>query len=155
MSAGDADRGDHAALLDQLAALHTRGHSPARWPEPVRSPVRLPVRWDHGQLSDTAAAAPTLAEALTVSEPDPATVLEALVHLVADTLGITPEEVDVDRSPIDLGLSSVAMIGLRDLFHEAHPALSTFGVRLLFDPTVTLTQLSEAILDHCHGVPVG
>lgn len=155
VSAGDADRGDHAALLDQLAALHTRGHSPARWPEPVRSPVRLPVRWDHGQLSDTAAAAPTLAEALTVSEPDPATVLEALVHLVADTLGITPEEVDVDRSPIDLGLSSVAMIGLRDLFHEAHPALSTFGVRLLFDPTVTLTQLSEAILDHCHGVPVG
>src|SRR5690606_13086190 len=72
VAAGDADRDDQAALLDQLAALHTRGHSPARWPEPVRSPVRLPVRWDHGQLSGTTAAAPTLAQTLAEPDPDPA-----------------------------------------------------------------------------------
>ena len=155
VAAGDADRGDHAALLDQLAALHTRGHSPARWPEPVRSPVRLPVRWDHGQLSDAAAAVPTLAEALTASEPDPAAVTDALRYLLADTLGTAPEEVDVECSPVDLGLTSVAAIGLRDTVRDSHPALSSFGVRLLFDPTVTLTRLAEAIVGHCHGVPAG
>ncbi|TDQ54398.1 type I polyketide synthase [Actinorugispora endophytica] len=136
---GGAD--DHAALLTQLAALHTAGHTPARWPEPRRAPVRLPVFWER-EKAPSSADRPSLAAVLADGPGDAAATAEALARLAADALATTPDALPRDVPLIDLGLSSVAVIGLRDVLRAAHPALAALNVRTLLDPGTTLNHLA-------------
>ncbi|TDQ53029.1 type I polyketide synthase [Actinorugispora endophytica] len=148
IAAGDTGTDDHAALLTQLAALYTAGHTPARWPEPRRAPVRLPVFWDRGR-AHTAVVRPDLAAVLARDPDDSGGVLDALAQLVADTLSTTPDAIDPDLSMGMLGTTSVAVIGLRDAIQAAHPALDSFPVRMLLDLDTSLHQVAATISDRC------
>lgn len=144
IAAGDGGRDDHAALLDQLAALHTNGRTPTRWPEPHSTPVRLPVFWKHASAAQTAnAAPPTLAEVLTASTAQRA--IPVVAALLSDTLAIPVENIDPEAALVDLGLTSVTVIGLRDALRAAHPALARLPVRALLAETTTVAGLTQVL----------
>lgn len=150
VAAGErASHDDHAALLRQLAALHTLGRSPTRWPEPRRAPIRLPVAWTRRSHQEPGAGAerPDLAAVLADTASTPAAIAKSLTRLVADTLATTPDALPANASLVELGVSSVAVIGLRAALRAAHPALADVDVRTLLAPGTTLDLLTRLIDD--------
>ncbi|WP_158562749.1 type I polyketide synthase [Marinitenerispora sediminis] len=145
IGAATSEQSDQVALLHQFAALHTTGHRPERWPAPAHvPPVVLPVVWqrtEEGALEEEADLPAVLAE----DRPDPDAVRLALVRLVADTVGTSADTVDSTEPLHLLGVTSVAVIGLRDAIRSAHPSLASFPVRLLMDSDTDLATVTDTV----------
>ncbi|GLU47176.1 type I polyketide synthase [Nocardiopsis ansamitocini] len=153
VAAGDTERDDHAALMTQFGMLYTTGHTPVQWPQPFAAPVRLPVTWDRGRHHDSVSI-PGLDDVLAEDNPDQEAVITALTRLVAQVLGAEPDQIDPERSLIELGLTSVAVIGLRDAIRAAHPGLAGFGVGALLDPGTSLASVAKLVSEYSSTVAV-
>ncbi|MFC7329686.1 type I polyketide synthase [Marinactinospora rubrisoli] len=145
IGAATSGQPDHEAMLHQLAQLHTTGRPPERWlTAAATAPVALPVVWQRG-TEDAPEQTADLPAVLADDRPDPDAVRLALVRLVADTVGSPAEAVDSSEPLHLLGVTSVAVIGLRDAIRSAHPSLAAFPVHVLMDTATDLATVTDTV----------
>lgn len=137
----DGEAGEYHALLAQAGEVYTLGPVPRGVAPSDLPPAELsPMTWDRAGAERRRAALPDLSaelEAAATEEERVRVVTSALSAIVADVLRREPEQVATTERFEDLGLSSIALMEVRNRVQTAHPELARVtAADLLSHPTI-------------------
>ncbi|GAB3209237.1 hypothetical protein GCM10027294_22820 [Marinactinospora endophytica] len=155
VSAGRADGDEVEQTLVAAAELSLYGHTPAGTVTEDLPPVPLPpVAWDRGQATGVWSETSRDHAALLAQAEGPRerrqVLMDLLREIAGDILRRDPAEIPLDEEIGFLGISSVALIQVRDRLREVHPGLASLPVAVIYtDPTIA--ELAERIDGHLEG----
>ncbi|MGI5121914.1 type I polyketide synthase [Marinactinospora thermotolerans] len=149
--AGLPERDETGELLAAVARLSTHGHIASGLVPSGLTPVALPAAaWDRGPGSEPHAA-PTELGSLLAAANGPqerrAAIVEVLRVMVGEITRTDPADLPLDEELGFLGVTSVALIEIRNRLQQAHPSLIGLPVAIIHaEPTID--RISEEIERH-------